>query len=134
MSEMLDLVAAAIDDHMSFNATYTALELATVALGISERCERWQPIATAPRDGTKFLAGRFVKKGSHNNLMAVDRWHARERGDDWDGPGKFNTHYWPATHWQPLPAPPLPTEAPTASPPSPAADHSGVAGLGESGT
>lgn len=69
--------------------------------------QEWQPIETAPKDGRRFLAGRFTgKKVNHDGLVQVDRWHNRERGDSYDGLGKFNSTYWPATHWMPLlPAP-----------------------------
>jgi len=73
-----------------------------------EEGEVWQPIETAPKDGTKFLAGRFVDqcREGRNGFIAVDRWRARERGDEYTGLGKFNERFWPATHWRPLPAPP----------------------------
>jgi len=69
---------------------------------------QWQPIETAPKDGTKFLAGRFVKKCPYdaNGHIAVDRWHERAKGDHYNGLGSFNGNYWPATHWMPLPQPP----------------------------
>lgn len=64
----------------------------------------WQPIETAPLDGTAVLVGRFVDSDGQahcNGRIAVD-WY---RGPDvqW---GMFNKRYWPATHWMPLPAPP----------------------------
>jgi hypothetical protein len=61
----------------------------------------WQDISTAPKDGTKVLVGCFwVAEGYAQFLghMAVDHWEDRFRGF-----GKFNSSYWPATHWQPLP-------------------------------
>jgi hypothetical protein len=72
----------------------------------------WQSIETAPKDGTKFLAARFVgpKERKPHSYMAVDRWHSRERGDNWDGLGRFNAQFWPATHWMPLPPPPASQE------------------------
>lgn len=73
------------------------------------RAEReWQPIETAPKDGRKFIAGRFAPEGDKsqpNNLVAVDRWHKMPE-DGYTGLGQFNNRYWPATHWMPLPAPP----------------------------
>lgn len=69
----------------------------------------WQPIESAPRDGTRILAGR---KGwvsvvawnpdfhAHSKSKAVGVW----MDDDGDfGP---DAHDWP-THWMPLPAPPI---------------------------
>ena len=69
--------------------------------------EQWQPIETAPKDGAPFVAGRFTGEGkNHDGLQQVDRWHSKSRGDSYDGLGKFNTQFWPATHWMPLLAPP----------------------------
>lgn len=67
----------------------------------------WQPIDTAPKDGTKVLLGRFVLNcpEGKNGRMAVDFWHT-VNPHGYEGWGKFNTRYWPATHWQPLPTPP----------------------------
>ncbi len=71
----------------------------------------WQPIETAPKDGTLVLAGRFVKGCDHDGHIAVDHWHDRRRNpkDTYDGFGRFNNTWWPATHWMPLPPPPLST-------------------------
>lgn len=68
----------------------------------------WQPISSAPRDGTCVLLGRFTNGKAqidHNGKMAVDYWHSRDV-HDFEGWGKFNSRYWPATHWMPLPARP----------------------------
>ena len=58
------------------------------------RHSTWQPIETAPRDGTAVL---FVSLAGD---YSVGRWD----GDEWDmqsaPPRK------PFTHWLPLPAPP----------------------------
>lgn len=68
----------------------------------------WQPIETAPKDGGWLLLGRFTGKGkNHDGLVERDRWHDRAKDDSYDGWGQFNQQLWPATHWQPLPAPPL---------------------------
>ncbi len=65
----------------------------------------WQPIETAPKDGTKILLGRFVNDGSeHDGRVMVDWW--RTHHDSYTGFGHFNPHYWPPTHWMPLPAKP----------------------------
>ena len=67
----------------------------------------WQPIGTVPKDGTKFLVGRFTGDGKNRDgYMAVDFWHSSDRGDCYNGLGKFNAQYWPATHWMPLPKAP----------------------------
>lgn len=66
----------------------------------------WQPIETAPKDGTPILCGRFVPRDRHNGRVRVDWWRSYEEGCGFVGFGEFNQHYWPATHWMPLPDPP----------------------------
>lgn len=64
----------------------------------------WQPIETAPKDGTYILCVCMrTMEGCEKHLghMEVDNWK-----DRYHGFGKFNTSAWPATHWQPLPEPP----------------------------
>jgi hypothetical protein len=64
----------------------------------------WNPIATAPKDGTLVLAVcmRASIESSHMvGHMEVDAWH-----NQYHAFGKFNTAHWPATHWRPLPATP----------------------------
>ena len=57
---------------------------------------QWQPIATAPKDGTRFLFtnGEHVGVGRYVNgkAFAADSWG-----------GVFNTV---PSHWMPLPPPP----------------------------
>lgn len=69
--------------------------------------EYWMPIETAPRDGSFFLAARFVEGCRYRRYgyAAVDRWHGREidKKDSYSGLGEFNGTHWPATHWMPLP-------------------------------
>jgi hypothetical protein len=62
----------------------------------------WQPIETAPKDGTRVLLAnrryRFVDAGHY--WRNANKRHPRKRWV-WNG--------WPRhepTHWQPLPAPP----------------------------
>ena len=66
----------------------------------------WQPIETAPKDGTQVLVGRFVKECPYgkNGRVRADFWDAKRRG--WTVWDRFNAQYWPPTHWQPLPPPP----------------------------
>lgn len=64
----------------------------------------WQPIETAPKDGSRILCVcMHVAAGCEQFLgrMEVDHWDASRKGF-----GEFNKFYWPATHWQPLPKPP----------------------------
>ena len=71
--------------------------------------QRWQKVDTAPKDGTDVLLLRFApncQEGKHGR-MAVDFWHQIKK-HGYEGWGKFNAKFWPATHWMPLP--PLPKE------------------------
>lgn len=61
----------------------------------------WQPIETAPKDGTRVLVARFAPGTKYDKIMKVDRWQEK-----YSGFGLFNHTYWPPTHWMPLPAPP----------------------------
>jgi len=73
----------------------------------------WQPIETAPKDGTKLLVGRFTgnnNSANHEGLIAVDWYRTPGMMAGFIGFGKFNTTWWPPTHWMPLPPPP-PTSA-----------------------
>ena len=71
---------------------------------------QWQPIETAPKDGTKVLlyGPLSCSKGIIRKVpkMAVDRYAQPEDKLGWTGWGKFNPKFWPPTHWQPLPEPP----------------------------
>lgn len=57
----------------------------------------WQPIETAPKDGTMILAGR-------NQAIDLVRWGEEWNGMNWlDAGGHVIGR---PTHWMPLPAPP----------------------------
>lgn len=72
----------------------------------------WQPIETAPKDGTPILASGInlgtPDKGRH---YVIARWEICERPDpdDWSGwyepDGDGGPYPW-LTHWMPLPSPP----------------------------
>lgn len=67
----------------------------------------WQPIETAPRDGTEILLGYA---GSHSCAgywmgdPALNYWN--ETGWFWTGANVITEHPDSPTHWQPLPPPP----------------------------
>lgn len=68
----------------------------------------WQPIETAPRDGTVVLVGRFTalkEPADREGRIATDYWHTHPK-HTFEGWGAFNTRHWPATHWMALPAAP----------------------------
>lgn len=64
----------------------------------------WQPIETAPEDGTKILAYSPRAPGSK---IRVTWYRKAEDNASYIGWGEFNMDYWPPTHWMPLPTPPL---------------------------
>ena len=75
----------------------------------------WQPIETAPMDGSMVLL--YGPKQMIPNvgikekyLIITDRFsHPDNKNGSYRGYigwGKFNEGYWPATHWMPLPQPP----------------------------
>ena len=63
----------------------------------------WQPIETAPRDGTAIL-------GWDGQKQSTAEWY--ETGEYWSlcvmGAWAEDSEWWP-THWMPLPAPPVST-------------------------
>ena len=62
----------------------------------------WQPIETAPKDGTKIIAF------DHHAGVVIVRWRMRwpETGCEWiEATGEEYENYRP-THWMPLPEPP----------------------------
>lgn len=78
----------------------------------------WQPIETAPRDGTYILIARAGENiGGHEPMeitswCVMENWHYEDLGNDtfkrvMDKPAEFwNNNGHRATHWMPLP--PLP--------------------------
>ena len=60
----------------------------------------WQPIDTAPRDGTVIL---IYRTGSGDQRATIA--YVNENGD-WSCPEEFFLKRHPPTHWQPLPKPP----------------------------
>lgn len=73
----------------------------------------WQPIETAPKDGTPILIG--WAGGNFYDAVVIVAW--RERGGvfrwqsletDWAAAAEDDDD--PPTHWQPRPQPPLPDD------------------------
>ena len=81
------------------------------ALLAREQAAGWQPIETAPRDGTRVLT-YSPTAASRWWRVTILRWHQPanpEAKGFWTGERKVQP-----THWQPLPAPPaLPAKEPT---------------------
>ena len=68
---------------------------------------KWQPIETIPKDGTRVLVGQFNPEHMKYGRIVVDWWRRPDDGAGFIGLGLFSTPYWPATHWMPLPKPPI---------------------------
>ena len=64
----------------------------------------WQPIETAPRDGSSFLA--YARDPYSRGFYGVAQWAEKQ---DWN-PRSVAGWFWPfairPTHWVPFPAPP----------------------------
>lgn len=98
-----------------------AVDKANVVLADLDRARSdggWLPIETAPKDGTKFLIIR-AEEGEEIEIChwcEFERDHFEEIGDGLfrkvkDEPMRFwNGNGHRATHWRPLPAPPIAAE------------------------
>jgi len=76
----------------------------------------WHPIATAPRDGTRFIAYRPLALRTHDPEVSLVQGSEYDRGC-WDATvpdgmdsSNFTSGYCKATHWMPLPALPAPNQ------------------------
>lgn len=68
----------------------------------------WQPIATAPKDGTRVLV-TWVGKGIHRVRIGHFGYaapHSAARSWQGDGDHAFHNTLIKPTHWMPLPEPP----------------------------
>lgn len=63
----------------------------------------WQPIASAPKDGTEILAFAVC---DGKPVIDVTWWRQEKDKKGFVRWGEFNSTYWPATHWMPLPPAP----------------------------
>ncbi len=90
------------------------------AMQTAERLTGWQPIETAPQDGTEILLGHFFV--DEENHYCGTRWLWIASGSVADD-GKFDCEftdeyftpegYHKVTHWMPMPATPaIPAAAP----------------------
>lgn len=90
----------------------------------------WQPIDTAPKDGSWFIAYRGESKSGTWDRLAIVRWHDdfsdfiwpdqpfdiyRDDLDEKDERGMYEVTPYEArgtfTHWMPLPSPPVTGDA-----------------------
>lgn len=76
----------------------------------------WQPISTAPKDGTTVLLFRRVEPW---NVVGYGTWFDDYGAQGWlargfsDPPGNLGLVH--PTHWAPLPKPPQPASEPEAT-------------------
>lgn len=105
-----DLVSApeiALDNlHREVKAAIQSLDAAQAVPEPAQPQAAWQPIETAPRDGTNIL---ICGTGSDGYYVSDVKWDGEwmlfdANADDWTEP-TFNV-----THWMPLPHPPAERE------------------------
>ena len=70
----------------------------------------WQPIATAPKDGTWVLLGDFKEALAEEHSYGVARFHDGIWQDGYQPKWYWDAAFDP-THWKPLPPPPDQGEA-----------------------
>ncbi len=107
---LVESAAGAQESGLTNSAIYLRAEAAraikdadelTAALSAQGAPQGWQPIATAPKDGTEVLGfrGRGAA-GQSGQFRAI----AKFNGYEWIRiPGSYS---WSPTHWMPLPMPP----------------------------
>ncbi len=71
--------------------------------GVSGVSMNWQPIETAPKDGTEILAARQPRQFDWWIMDVVSYAWEDENGHWWQHDGN---RAWQPTHWMPLPSPP----------------------------
>lgn len=95
-----------VDDHY---VEITKAELLSLIARIHQEREKaeWQPIETAPKDGTKVDLWAFWPEGSESKRSTDCYWVSGDK--EWSF-GRWSessyVHRPVITHWRPLPAPP----------------------------
>ncbi len=89
------------------DAWLKAIDISAAALAALPVSDGWQPIETAPRDGTEFLAyGCYIYPNDDEltEYMAI-AWYSYTKDYPWeDADGRHPGEFF--CHWRPLPAPP----------------------------
>lgn len=99
----------------AINADFSKLE--DQLAKAEQRVAEWQPIETAPKDGTRILGWcaefgaretkmNFYGEGSIGHANWKSGKGPRESGWDWTEPKNGWGLNWNPTHWMPLPTPP----------------------------
>ena len=118
MTDLVQKLVGALEGFMSLDRQclrdiYGSEFLGSVDAALSEaKAGGWQPIETAPKDGTPIL-GWSIEYGARETRSdtytpgspgfaqgLTDRWWY------WEEPKHNWASRWNPTHWQPLPAPP----------------------------
>lgn len=102
MSADPTLLLRRVDDGVVTTAVWplSAIRAALSAAGLCIE-QGWQPIETAPRDGTLVHCWAPAVAGDYPQpVQRLDRWEGKYAGFGWMRPGQ------PYTHWRPLPAAP----------------------------
>ena len=96
------------ENHIIFSRFYEREAIVKIARAIEAACQQslqdqeWQPIETAPKDGTVFDV--YTKYGRVTNCVACKQfgriYSYNQESDNYDRKVNF------ATHWMPLPQPP----------------------------
>lgn len=89
-----------LDAHGNFLAGDPTTENAIAAL--IDEAGKWQPIETAPRDGTRILGGYASTFGDIQSEIV--HWFKHSYKQEAFYTDAKTTPYW-VTHWMPLPAP-----------------------------
>ena len=77
-----------------------------VASAPSDQLGAWQPIATAPRDGTAFLGYMPGRRGYVARQDVCPMHWSAWGGGTWENSTSGHHIHDAVTHWMPLPAPP----------------------------
>lgn len=68
----------------------------------------WQPIETAPRDGSRIMLGRAADESIARHALVAEGWFNQGQWmtGPFHAPEPVGHPTDPITHWQPLPDPP----------------------------
>ena len=94
-------------EHAGSIATWVNFqEDAKATLDVAEDAA-WEPIGTAPKDGTWILGWRDEEQDDKWSNCEVVKWRTRGRNST-NLPGWYDSRIFPqtVTHWRPLPPPP----------------------------
>lgn len=107
-NEITNIVFSALSDRKGFDDWFDQIdqelqteikaEIAEALAALRAQPAGWEPIASAPKDGTEILLGH------PDGSLSVGWWKPRGASIGWTDGGTFSMS-WPL-YWQPLPAAP----------------------------